>query len=219
MLISTKGRYALRIMLDLAQQEPGAFIPLPAIAERQEASEKYLESIISTLAKAGLVEGQRGKGGGYRLARNPDNYSVGEILRLAEGIQPCAQLIQALIAVAAVFGHGGGGGCLLARDFAAQPVFQRGKGVGGLIAELLPALGYAVGNAIHVALGLVAHALLLAALTNQQHAKQRAAQYQQRAAEKEQSSRISVELFKHMLSPFSSAYSTGRYNGWTADCQ
>ena len=71
MLISTKGRYALRIMLDLAQQEPGAFIPLPAIAERQEASEKYLESIISTLARAGLVEGQRGKGGGYRLARKP----------------------------------------------------------------------------------------------------------------------------------------------------
>ena len=85
MLISTKGRYALRIMLDLAQQEPGAFIPLPAIAERQEASEKYLESIISTLAKAGLVEGQRGKGGGYRLVRRPEDYSVGEILRLAEG--------------------------------------------------------------------------------------------------------------------------------------
>ena len=83
MLISTKGRYALRIMLDLAQQEPGAFIPLPAIAERQEASEKYLESIISTLARAGLVEGQRGKGGGYRLARKPCDYSVGEILRLA----------------------------------------------------------------------------------------------------------------------------------------
>ena len=85
MLISTKGRYALRIMLDLAQQEPGCYIPLPAIAERQEASEKYLESIISTLAKAGLVEGQRGKGGGYRLARKPCAYSVGEILRLAEG--------------------------------------------------------------------------------------------------------------------------------------
>ena len=85
MLISTKGRYALRILLDLAQQEPGAFIPLPAIAERQEASEKYLESIISTLARAGLVEGQRGKGGGYRLARKPCDYSVGEILRLAEG--------------------------------------------------------------------------------------------------------------------------------------
>ena len=85
MLISTKGRYALRIMLDLAQQEPGAFIPLPAIAERQEASEKYLESIISTLARAGLVEGQRGKGGGYRLARKPCDYSVGEIPRLAEG--------------------------------------------------------------------------------------------------------------------------------------
>ena len=157
---------------------------------------------------------------GRQLFIQRDGHAVQpRILRLAEGIQTCAQLIQALIAVAAVFGHGGGGGCLLARYFAAQPVFQRGKGVGGLIAELLPALGYAVGNAIHVALGLVAHALLLAALTNQQHAKQRAAQYQQRAAEKEQSSRISVELFKHMLSPFSSAYSTGRYNGWTADCQ
>ena len=56
MLISTKGRYALRIMLDLAQQEPGCYIPLPAIAERQEASEKYLESIIAVLSKAGLVE-------------------------------------------------------------------------------------------------------------------------------------------------------------------
>lgn len=85
MLISTKGRYALRIMLDLAQQEPGAFIPLPAIAERQEASEKYLESIISTLARAGLVEGQRGKGGGYRLTRPLSECSVGEILRLTEG--------------------------------------------------------------------------------------------------------------------------------------
>ena len=85
MLISTKGRYALRIMLDLAQQEPGAFIPLPAIAERQEASEKYLESIISVLVKAGLVEGQRGKGGGYRLSRELKDYSVGEILRLSEG--------------------------------------------------------------------------------------------------------------------------------------
>ena len=85
MLISTKGRYALRIMLDLAQQEPGCYIPLPAIAERQEASEKYLESIIAVLSEAGLVEGQRGKGGGYRLARKACEYSVGEILRLAEG--------------------------------------------------------------------------------------------------------------------------------------
>ena len=85
MLISTKGRYALRIMLDLAQQEPGAFIPLPAIAERQEASEKYLESIISTLARAGLVEGQRGKGGGYRLSRAPEEYTADEIVCLAEG--------------------------------------------------------------------------------------------------------------------------------------
>ena len=85
MLVSTRGRYALRIMLELGRHEGEGCVPLPVIAENQQISEKYLESIISTLAKAGLVEGQRGKGGGYRLARNPDNYSVGEILRLAEG--------------------------------------------------------------------------------------------------------------------------------------
>ena len=85
MLVSTKGRYALRVMLELAQDDSAAYLPLPAIAERQGISEKYLESIISTLARAGLVEGQRGKGGGYRLARKPCDYSVGEILRLAEG--------------------------------------------------------------------------------------------------------------------------------------
>ena len=85
MLVSTKGRYALRVMLELAQDDSAAYLPLPAIAERQCISEKYLESIISTLARAGLVEGQRGKGGGYRLARKPCDYSVGEILRLAEG--------------------------------------------------------------------------------------------------------------------------------------
>ena len=69
MLISTRGRYALRIMLELAQYDRGKYIPLPLIAERQEISEKYLESIISVLGKAGLVEGLRGKGGGYRLSR------------------------------------------------------------------------------------------------------------------------------------------------------
>ena len=84
MLISTKGRYALRIMLDLAQQEPGAFIPLPSIAERQEASEKYLESIIRMLVKAKAVESLRGKGGGYRLTKKPEKYTVGSILRLTE---------------------------------------------------------------------------------------------------------------------------------------
>ena len=85
MLISTRGRYALRIMLELAQYDRGKYIPLPLIAERQEISEKYLESIISVLGKAGLVEGLRGKGGGYRLSRELKDYSVGEILRRSEG--------------------------------------------------------------------------------------------------------------------------------------
>lgn len=85
MLVSTKGRYALRIMLELAQFDPGRAVPLPLIAERQGISEKYLESIVSVLVKAGLVEGIRGKSGGYRLNRTLKDYSVGEILRLTEG--------------------------------------------------------------------------------------------------------------------------------------
>ena len=85
MLVSTRGRYALRIMMELAQYDRNRWIPLPLIAEKQEVSEKYLESIISVLVKAGLVEGQRGKGGGYRLSRELKDYSVGEILRLSEG--------------------------------------------------------------------------------------------------------------------------------------
>ncbi len=85
MLVSTKGRYALRVMLELAQSQPDAYMPLPLIAQRQGISEKYLESIIAVLSRAGLVEGLRGKGGGYRLTRPTANYSVGEILRLTEG--------------------------------------------------------------------------------------------------------------------------------------
>lgn len=85
MLVSTKGRYALRVMLELAQSQPDAYMPLPLIAQRQGISEKYLESIIAILSRAGLVEGLRGKGGGYRLTRSSANYSVGEILRLTEG--------------------------------------------------------------------------------------------------------------------------------------
>ncbi len=85
MLVSTKGRYALRVMLELAQSQPDAYMPLPLIAQRQGISEKYLESIIAILSKAGLVEGLRGKGGGYRLTRSSAKYSVGEILRLTEG--------------------------------------------------------------------------------------------------------------------------------------
>ena len=85
MLISTRGRYALRVMLELAQDTSGEYLPLPVLAARQDISEKYLEGIVSALVKAGLLEGQRGKRGGYRLARAPEACSVGEILRLTEG--------------------------------------------------------------------------------------------------------------------------------------
>ena len=85
MLISTKGRYALRVMLELASHYPGRYMPLSEIADNQHISEKYLESIVSMLSRAGEIEGLRGKGGGYRLSKNPDEYSVGEIIRLTEG--------------------------------------------------------------------------------------------------------------------------------------
>lgn len=85
MLVSTRGRYALRVMLELAQDTSGEYLPLPVLAARQEISEKYLEGIVSTLVRAGLLEGQRGKRGGYRLSRAPEQCSVGEILRLTEG--------------------------------------------------------------------------------------------------------------------------------------
>lgn len=84
MLISTKGRYALRVMVDLVEHQRDDYIPLKEIAKRQEISEKYLESIIKLLVKARLLDGLRGKGGGYRLTRPPDQYTVGEILRLTE---------------------------------------------------------------------------------------------------------------------------------------
>ena len=85
MNITTKGRYALQVMLDLAQQEPGEYVSLKAVADRQEISVKYLEAIVSVLAKAGLVESTRGKMGGYRLTRAPDGYTVGTVLKLVEG--------------------------------------------------------------------------------------------------------------------------------------
>ena len=84
MLISTKGRYALRVMVDLAEHPADGFIPLKVIAERQDISEKYLESIIRMLVKARVLESLRGKGGGYRLRKSPDQYTVGSILRLTE---------------------------------------------------------------------------------------------------------------------------------------
>ena len=93
MLISTRGRYALRVMIDLAEQQSGSYIPLKEIAQRQEISEKYLESIIKTLVHTGDVEGLRGKGGGYRLTRAPEDYAVGDLLRKMEGtLSPVACL-------------------------------------------------------------------------------------------------------------------------------
>ena len=84
MLISTKGRYALRVMIDLAEHQADGFIPLKVIADRQEISEKYLESIIKLLVKAKLLNGLRGKGGGYQLTKAPEQYTVGSILRMTE---------------------------------------------------------------------------------------------------------------------------------------
>lgn len=85
MKISTKGRYALRIMIDLVQHDTGEAISLKEIAERQEVSAKYLELIIAILNKAGFVSSTRGKAGGYRLTRKPSQYTVGSILKLTEG--------------------------------------------------------------------------------------------------------------------------------------
>ena len=99
-MISTKGRYGLRVMIDLAQHVGEGNIPLKDIAERQEISKKYLEIIVKSLVEAGLVRGVSGRGGGYCLCRKPEEYNVGEIIEsmegtltpvacLAEGAEPC----------------------------------------------------------------------------------------------------------------------------------
>lgn len=85
MMISTKGRYALRVMVDLAQHCDDRLIPLAVIAERQNISEKYLENIVSGLAKNGLVKSTRGKNGGYSLTKSPREYTVAEIISASEG--------------------------------------------------------------------------------------------------------------------------------------
>lgn len=85
MKVSTKGRYALRLMLDLAQHDTGELVTIKNIANRQGISEKYLEQIIATLKRAGYVKSLRGAQGGYRLAKTPVEYTVGMILRLTEG--------------------------------------------------------------------------------------------------------------------------------------
>ena len=85
MMISTRGRYALRVMIDLAEHAGNGYIPMKEVAQRQGISLKYLERIMPALSKNNLVEGVHGKGGGYRLSKSPSEYTVGEILRLTEG--------------------------------------------------------------------------------------------------------------------------------------
>lgn len=84
-MISTKGRYALRVMIDLAKNGKDGYTPLKDIAERQDISKKYLEIIVKDMVAGGLLTGASGKGGGYRLCRKPEDYTVGEILELTEG--------------------------------------------------------------------------------------------------------------------------------------
>ncbi|MBP3881449.1 MAG: Rrf2 family transcriptional regulator [Lachnospiraceae bacterium] len=84
-MISTRGRYAIRIMLDLAEHDTGSYIPLKDIAARENLSKKYLEIIVRDMVSGGLLSGASGKGGGYKLCRKPEEYSVGEILELMEG--------------------------------------------------------------------------------------------------------------------------------------
>ena len=85
MIVSTKGRYALRVMVHFALHGDGGYIPLKEIAEAEGISQKYLETIMTTLSKAGFVDAVHGKGGGYRLNRAPKEYTVGSILKLTEG--------------------------------------------------------------------------------------------------------------------------------------
>ncbi len=85
MLVSTKGRYALRVLIDLAEHQTDGYIPLKDIAQRQDVSEKYLESIIKILVRDGVLTGLRGKGGGYRLTVDPAHYTLKDLLLLTEG--------------------------------------------------------------------------------------------------------------------------------------
>ena len=84
-MISTRGRYAIRVMIDLAEHGGGGYVPLKDVAARQEISKKYLEIIVKRMVAGGLLEGASGKGGGYRLLRKPEEYPLGEIIELMEG--------------------------------------------------------------------------------------------------------------------------------------
>lgn len=113
MKISTKGRYALRMMLDLAEHQGDGYIALKDIAKRQNVSKKYLEQIVPILNKADILNTNRGYQGGYRLARTPDQYTVGDILRITEGsISPVACLDKNLVE------------CERAAECATLPVWQ-----------------------------------------------------------------------------------------------
>lgn len=95
MMISTRGRYTLRVMIDLAEHAADGYIPMRDVAQRQEISLKYLEKLMPVLTGQQLVEGLQGKGGGYRLTKAPEEYVVGDILRLMEGsLAPVACLEQ-----------------------------------------------------------------------------------------------------------------------------
>lgn len=85
MLISSRGRYALRVMIDLAEHDDGPYIPMKEVAQRQDISLKYLERILPILVSAKLIEGIHGKGGGYRLTKEPEQYRISDVLRLTEG--------------------------------------------------------------------------------------------------------------------------------------
>ncbi len=118
MMISTKGRYALRIMLDLAQHSEDGYVSLTKISERQGISVKYLEAIVSMLNKAGMVESQRGKEGGYKLTRKSEEYSAGSIIKLTEGsIAPVACL------------EGDGAGCEHAYSCLTLPLWIKLEGI------------------------------------------------------------------------------------------
>ncbi len=93
--VTSKGRYALRVMLDLAEREPGAYVPLREIIRRQEIPQKYLEGIMARLVRAELADSLHGKGGGYRLARAPEDIRIGDVLRLTEGSLAPVQCLEA----------------------------------------------------------------------------------------------------------------------------
>ena len=112
MMISTRGRYALRVMLDLAVNDEGAYVPLDRIARREGISEKYLESILASLSRAGMVLALRGKGGGYKLSRGPRDYPIGEILRVTEKTMAPVTCLEP------------GSACPMAEDCPTYPLWQ-----------------------------------------------------------------------------------------------